>query len=58
MSLSKKPPKPHMMASYYGKMALVFFKAKNKLFHAAALLKLFNLIKEQKKAVTQDELEL
>jgi len=57
MSLSKKPPKPHMMASYYGKMALVFFKANNTLFHAAALLKLFNLVKEQKKAVTQNELE-
>lgn len=55
--MSKKPPKPHMMANYYEKVALVFFKAENKLFHAAALLKLFTLIKDQKKTVTPEELK-
>ncbi|XP_057307108.1 eukaryotic translation initiation factor 3 subunit A-like [Hydractinia symbiolongicarpus] len=57
MQMSKKPPKPHMMANYYEKVALVFFKAENKLFHAAALLKLFTLIKDQKKTVTPEELK-
>ena len=56
MQISKKT-KPQMMANYYEKVALVFFKAENKLFHAAALLKLFLLIKEQKKTVTPEELE-
>ena len=57
MLMSKKPPKPHMMANYFEKVSLVFLKAKNLLFHAAALLKLFILTKEQKKTVTADELE-
>ena len=46
-----------MMANYFGKVSLVFFKAKNALFHAAALVRLFTLVKEQKKAVTSEELE-
>ena len=57
MLMSKKPPKPHMMANYFEKVSLVFLKAKNLLFHAAALLKLFVLTKDQKKTVTADELE-
>lgn len=57
MLMSKKPPKPHMMANYFEKVALVFLKASNMLFHAAALLKLFMLIKEQKKTVTPEELQ-
>ena len=57
MLMSKKPPKPHMMANYFEKVALVFLKAQNLLFHAASLLKLFVLTKEQKKTVTPEELE-
>jgi len=57
MLMSKKPAKPHMMANYFEKVALVFLKAQNLLFHAASLLKLFVLTKEQKKTVTAEELE-
>jgi len=57
MSLSKKPPKPHMMANYYDKVALVFLKAGNYLFHSAALLKLFTITKEHKKSATAEELQ-
>ncbi|XP_047128907.1 eukaryotic translation initiation factor 3 subunit A isoform X1 [Hydra vulgaris] len=57
MLMSKKPPKPHMMANYYQKVALVFLKADNYLFHSASLFRLFTLVKEQKKTVTPEELE-
>ncbi|RXG58416.1 Eukaryotic translation initiation factor 3 subunit A [Armadillidium vulgare] len=56
MKKSKKMPKPHVMASYYEKLALVFWKAGNHLFHAAALFKLFQLLRDQKKNITPDEL--
>ncbi|KOB70285.1 Eukaryotic translation initiation factor 3 subunit [Operophtera brumata] len=45
------------MANYYGKLALVFWKAGHCLFHAAALLKLFQLSREMKKNITQEELQ-
>ena len=56
IKLSKKPPKPHMLANFYEKMALVFRKAGSKLFHAATLHRQFVLFREQKKAITQEEL--
>nr|CAI5861085.1 unnamed protein product [Callosobruchus analis] len=49
MNLSKKMPVPKTMANYYQKLAMVFWKAGNYLFHAAALFKLFQLSKEMKK---------
>lgn len=52
MNKSKKMPKPHVMASYYQKLSLVFWKAGNQLFHAAALFKLFQLLRDQKKNIT------
>ena len=55
MGKSKKSPKPQIMSSYYQKLSLVFWKAGNQLFHAAALLKLFQLNKEQKKNITPEE---
>merc|ERR1719348_1990633 len=56
MTLSKKPTKPQLMANYYQKLALVFWKAGNKLFHACALLRLFQLSRDQRKNLSSDEL--
>ncbi|XP_042865797.1 eukaryotic translation initiation factor 3 subunit A-like isoform X3 [Penaeus japonicus] len=56
MNKSKKMPKPHVMASYYQKLSLVFWKAGNHLFHAASLFKLFQLLRDQKKNITSEEL--
>ncbi|KAL1137706.1 hypothetical protein AAG570_009402 [Ranatra chinensis] len=57
MHMSKKPPVPKTMANYYQKLAMVFWKAGYYLFHAAALFKLFQLSKDMKKNITQDELQ-
>jgi translation initiation factor 3 subunit A len=57
MNLSRQKPKPGQMFNYYSKLSLIFWKAGNHLFHAATLQKLFILIKEQKKAITSDELK-
>ncbi|CAD7083732.1 unnamed protein product [Hermetia illucens] len=57
MSLSKKTPVAKTMANYYQKLAMVFWKAGNQLFHAAALLKLFQLTREMKKNITQEEMQ-
>lgn len=57
MTLSKKTPMPKTMALYYQKLAMVFWKAGNQLFHAAALMKLFQLSRDMKKNVTQEEIQ-
>lgn len=57
MALAKKSPVPKTMANYYQKLAMVFWKAGYNLFHAAALLKLFQLSKEMKKNITAEELQ-
>ncbi|KAG9509288.1 Eukaryotic translation initiation factor 3 subunit A, partial [Fragariocoptes setiger] len=56
MNLNKKPPKPQLMANYYQKLALVFWKANCHLFHAAALFRLFHLTRELKKNITPEEM--
>lgn len=56
IALSKKPPKPSLMANYYQKLGLVFWKSGNHLFHACAWHRLFNLSKEQRKNLSGDEL--
>ncbi|KAF7994771.1 hypothetical protein HCN44_004243 [Aphidius gifuensis] len=55
MNLAKKQPVPKTMANYYQKLAMVFWKAGNFLFHAAALLKLFQLSREMKKNMSPEE---
>lgn len=57
MMRSKSKPKGQMMANYHSKLSLVFAKAGNLLFHAASLLKLFTLSKDQKKNLSADELK-
>jgi translation initiation factor 3 subunit A len=57
MNMSKKTPQPKTMANYYQKLAMVFWKAENRLFHAAALLRLFQLSRELRKTITPDELQ-
>ena len=56
MTLSKKVFQPKMMANYYQKLALVFWKSGNSLFHAAAILKHFQLTREMRKNLSGDEL--
>ncbi|GAB6024924.1 Eukaryotic translation initiation factor 3 subunit A [Chamberlinius hualienensis] len=55
MSLPKKAPKPQLLSNYYQKLALVFWKAGNYLFHASALFRLFNLHRELKKTQSPEE---
>ena len=56
INLSKRPVKPSLMANYYSKLALVFWKSGNILYHAATLHRLFVLTREQRKNLTTEEL--
>merc|ERR1712142_487242 len=55
MTMSKKVFQPKMMANYYQKLALVFWKSGNQLFHAAAIFKHFQLVRDMKKHLSQEE---
>lgn len=57
IGLSKKPPKPSLMANYYQKLGLVFWKSGNQLFHASTLHRMFHLSREQRKNLSQEELQ-
>ena len=57
MQLAKKTPKPQLLANYYQKTALVFWKSRNYHYHAAALQRLFVLCREHKKTITAKELQ-
>ncbi|CDW57659.1 eukaryotic translation initiation factor 3 [Trichuris trichiura] len=48
-AISGRLPKGPNLASYYEKLALIFWKARDSLYHASALLKLFQLCKENRK---------
>eukprot|EP00088_Acartia_fossae_P002760 TRINITY_DN1113_c0_g1_i1.p1 TRINITY_DN1113_c0_g1~~TRINITY_DN1113_c0_g1_i1.p1 ORF type:complete len:1134 (-),score=468.42 TRINITY_DN1113_c0_g1_i1:209-3610(-) len=56
MAISKKALQPKMMAQYYLKLALVFWKSGNQLFHAAAVFKHFQLVREMKKHLSLDDM--
>ena len=55
LGISGKAPKPEVLEDFYVKQAKVYWMANNKLFHAAALHKLFILRKERKKTFSQEE---
>ncbi|CAF4837561.1 unnamed protein product, partial [Rotaria sp. Silwood2] len=55
-TISKKTPRPQQLATYYNKVALVFWKGGNYVFHATTVLKLYVLHKELKKNITHTEL--
>ncbi|GMT19012.1 hypothetical protein PFISCL1PPCAC_10309, partial [Pristionchus fissidentatus] len=59
MQLSKdkdrRTVKPASYVNYYDKLALVFWKAGNRLFHAAALLQKFIIFKDMKKSFSPEE---
>ncbi|XP_019498457.1 PREDICTED: eukaryotic translation initiation factor 3 subunit A [Hipposideros armiger] len=56
-SLSKKPPKPQLMANYYNKVSTVFWKSGNALFHASTLHRLYHLSREMRKNLTPEEMQ-
>ncbi|CAB3403650.1 unnamed protein product [Caenorhabditis bovis] len=51
----KRTVKPSSYVNYYDKLALVFWKAGNSLFHAAALLQKYIIYKDMKKLFTPEE---
>merc|ERR1712168_1298709 len=55
MAISKKALQPKQIAQYYQKLALVFWKSGNQLFHAAAVFKHFQLVRDMKKHLSQEE---
>ncbi len=55
LGISGKTPKPALLENFYVKQAKVYWMARNKLFHTAALHKLFVLRKEQKKTFSSEE---
>lgn len=57
ITLAKKQPKPSLMANYFHKLGLVFSKSGNQLFHACTLHRLFSLSREQRKNLSQEELQ-
>ncbi|XP_072095736.1 eukaryotic translation initiation factor 3 subunit A isoform X2 [Mobula birostris] len=56
-SLSKKPPKPQLMANYYNKVSTVFWKSGNALFHASTLHRLYHLSREMRKNLSAEEMQ-
>ncbi|KAJ8025425.1 Eukaryotic translation initiation factor 3 subunit A [Holothuria leucospilota] len=57
MDISKKTPKAQLMATYYTKLGLVFWKSGNRLFHACALHRLLQLSREHRKNLTAEEMQ-
>ncbi|KAI1725281.1 PCI domain-containing protein [Ditylenchus destructor] len=51
----KKIVRPASFVNYYDKLALVFWKGGNALFHAASLLQKFNIYKDMKKSFSDEE---
>ncbi|OQV11523.1 Eukaryotic translation initiation factor 3 subunit A [Hypsibius exemplaris] len=56
MSMLKKVPKAALKANYFEKLALVFLRAGNAVFHAAAQHQLFSLYRNFRKDLNTEEL--
>ncbi|KAJ3343381.1 eukaryotic translation initiation factor 3 subunit A [Gonapodya sp. JEL0774] len=54
LSMSKKQPKPYMMANYYEKLAKIFLVGDNYLFHAAAGSRHYNIVKAGKNQTDEE----
>lgn len=58
MSLSEKTPKPAMLSMFYSKLARVFWKSNDHVFHACALQKVFLINSQHKKTFSVEAREL
>merc|ERR1719506_2320608 len=57
MLMSKKKPRPFMLAQYYDSLQKIFWKSENYLFHAFAMLKYYLLCKQNRKNFPKAEEE-
>jgi len=55
MDLSKKTPKPQMLAMYYQKLAMIFWKSEDFAFHSTSWHKLFDISKLHKKTFSSSD---
>ncbi|CAM0136108.1 eukaryotic translation initiation factor 3 subunit A [Umbelopsis sp. WA50703] len=55
LSMSKRPPKPVMMANYYDKLTKIFMVSENYLFHAASWNRYSNIVRAINKNLTDEE---
>jgi len=55
MALSPVPPKAQLMATYFEKLARIFWVSENYLFHAFAWYRFFNLSYAQNKGLSEDD---
>lgn len=57
LTITKRPPKPAVMANYYEKLSKIFLVSGNYLFHAAAFNKYATLVRTQNRNASEEELE-
>eukprot|EP00639_Heterosigma_akashiwo_P002681 CAMPEP_0194592004 /NCGR_PEP_ID=MMETSP0292-20121207/22466_1 /TAXON_ID=39354 /ORGANISM="Heterosigma akashiwo, Strain CCMP2393" /LENGTH=439 /DNA_ID=CAMNT_0039450313 /DNA_START=156 /DNA_END=1471 /DNA_ORIENTATION=- len=55
MQINKKAPKARLMAAYFEQLTRIFWVSQNRLFHAYAWLKYYQLGREYNKVLTEEE---